>query len=459
MASFRATGEPRIIGIGREVLGQRKDGTTFPVEIAVSEMQIAGRRLYTGVIEDISKRKQAEQERENLLRAEQAARADAERANRAKDEFLATLSHELRTPLTPSLFVLSMMLDDRDLPPKFRGDVESIRHHIELEARLIDDLLDLTRVAAGRLKLVKKRVDLHAVIRNALQIAKQDAGLAQELDLSAVDHYVQADPARLQQVFWNLLSNAHKFTPLGGRVTIRTSNPQDGIVRAEVIDTGRGIDADLIPRVFDAFEQGDTGTARQFGGLGLGLAISKRIVDAHGGQISAHSAGKGRGATFAVEMATVAAPAGIAAPEADEIERAAASLAPSPVSTEPRKLRVLVVEDHEPTLKLLARVLQQLGHEPSTARNVQTAIAAANTGSFDLLISDLGLPDGSGYDVMRYVRQHFGLRGIALSGFGMNEDIDRSHEAGFAMHLTKPVDMNRLATAISETSVSSSSPG
>lgn len=433
------TGERKIIGIGREVMGRRKDGTTFPMDLAVSELYIGGKRMFTGLVHDVTDRKRAEHERDRLLESERAARAEAERANRAKDDFLAALSHELRTPLTPVLLSVSLIGQDPELSPALREDIELIRRNVVLEARLIDDLLDLTRVVRGKMMLTPETTDIHHLIQRAADTCDHKGGIDLVFELQAKAHHIHADPARMQQVFWNLLSNAHKFTPIGGTIFVRTSNPRSGMVRVEVTDTGRGIDAELLPKIFNAFEQGDSNTARRFGGLGLGLAICRAITAAHQATLTAESAGKAKGSSFFVEIPTVPAPA-----------PSAPGLKASPSQTT-RRLRILLVEDHAPTLNILSQALRRIGHEIHAAGNVEGARQIASSQPLDLLISDLGLPDGSGYDVMQHVAR-LGTKGIALSGYGMTEDIRKSFEAGFARHLTKPVDLERLLAVMGEVS-------
>jgi hypothetical protein len=431
------TAEKKVVRFGGRVTGRRKDGATFPVELAISELHIGGKRRFTALIHDISDRQRAEEQRERLLASERAARAEAERASRAKDEFLAALSHELRTPLTPALLTISILERDRNLPARFRPDIEVIRRNVEIEARLIDDLLDLTRIMNRKMTMTIQNVDIHPLLENAERTCRMEDGIQVKLELAAAEHHVRADSARLQQVFWNLLSNARKFTAIGGTITVRSSNPSPGQLEVEVTDNGRGIEPELLPRIFNAFEQGDAQMARRFGGLGLGLTISKAIIDAHGGTISAQSPGKGEGASFRVSLAT-AAP-GLADP--------AAASPPGVESAIAEGLHILLVEDHEPTLKIISRLLRDLGHEIHSVSTVQDAMRRLDTEQFDLLLSDLGLPDGSGYEVMVHAAKR-GLKGIALSGYGMNEDIERSREAGFANHLIKPVDIQTLTKAI-----------
>jgi CheY-like chemotaxis protein len=242
----------------------------------------------------------------------------------------------------------------------------------------------------------------------------------------------------MQQVFWNLMNNAVKFTPSRGRVAVRTANPAPGTLTVEVRDTGVGIDPDMLGRIFRPFEQAERTLRRRFGGLGLGLTISRRLVEVHGGTLVASSAGTDRGATFTVTLETIPAPEALArCDEAPAID----GVAPGP----PASLRILLVEDHEDTRRAMSRLLRMQGHEVTTADTVRAALDLAARETFDLLISDIGLPDGSGLELMRQLRQ---VRGIALSGFGSEDDLRRSREAGFAHHLTKPVNFRTLEQLI-----------
>ncbi len=384
-----------------------------------------------------------------LYEEARAAHEAAEAANTAKDRFLAMLSHELRTPLTPVLNTVAALQDTADLPPDLRDAIAMIRRNVELEARLIDDLLDLTRIAKGKVRLRLEAVDAHVLIGTALDICGDDIrakNLTVETDLRAGSHRLLADAARLHQVFWNLLKNAVKFTPPGGRLAVRSDNPRPGRVRFEVEDSGVGIPAEALGKIFDAFEQG---TRAAEGGLGLGLAITKAIVELHEGAIAATSAGAGRGATFILDLpATVdgAAPGtkgGAAKVENNGVPGHAKACPDSPA-------RVLVVDDHADTLRSLQLLLRQRGYAVTAASSVRAALEAVAGDAFDLLISDVGLPDGSGMDLMREVRALRGdaLPGIALSGYGMEEDLARSQDAGFGLHLTKPVDMATLDAAM-----------
>jgi signal transduction histidine kinase len=382
----------------------------------------------------------------DLLAREQAARAQAEAANKAKDHFLATLSHELRTPLNPVLMTVSAMQTDPSLPPRFQEDVDLVRRNVELESKLIDDLLDLTRIARGKLELNPEAVDLHAVLEHAMETCCEEDARRKRLkissDLAATRRFVWGDSARLSQVFWNLLKNAVKFTPEGGSVGLRSWDDADGhTIVVEVTDTGIGIEPDAAARIFDAFEQESRGITRRFGGLGLGLAICKALVDLHGGTIAVTSEGKGRGAAFTVRLATVREPAPRAA-------------RPRPVAPSvdgdgnARSLDVLLVEDHEMTARVMSRLLRQAGYDVTVAADVSTAKRWTDERRFDVVISDLGLPDGTGLDVMKHLRSRHGIPAIAVSGYGMEEDVRQTREAGFSEHLVKPIDLPKLQAAI-----------
>jgi signal transduction histidine kinase/ActR/RegA family two-component response regulator len=377
-----------------------------------------------------------------LRRAKEAA----ESASKAKDQFLAVLSHELRTPLTPVVAAVSS-LEQQPLPERILEDIGMIRRCVELETRLIDDLLDLTSVTRGKLQLVLDPIDAHVKVRNVIELCHSEAerkNFRLITELTAERHYVQGDSARLQQVFWNLIRNSIKFTPEGGCISIRSWNAADGQLFITVSDTGIGIDPEVLPHIFDPFEQGEENIARRFGGLGLGLAIAKAVVDLHGGELRAASEGKGRGATLTVVLDTVTAE--------EQKEHV-----PAPATNHPGAngaTRLLLVEDHPDTAQIMSRLLKRSGHIVHVADSVAMALKVADAEDFDLLISDIGLPDGSGLDLMRQLRCKREVAGIVLSGFGMQEDVDKSKAAGFSEHLTKPVDFIRLEAAIARISLS-----
>jgi PAS domain S-box-containing protein len=419
----------------------RPDGSRVPVLIGVAKLAGDSDQTVAFYV-DLSERKRIERELEQ-------AKDAAEAANRAKDQFLAVLSHELRTPLTPVLAVADANDKDESVPPALREDFAMIRRNVALEAKLIDDLLDLTSISRGRIKLRDELIDVHG-----LALALPDVCCREELqskrlrltfDLSARRHHVRGDSARLSQILWNLLKNAAKFTPAEGQIELRTrnvdegDNPEKASLVIEVRDSGIGIDADVLPRIFDAFEQASDEQSRAYGGLGLGLAIARGLVEAHGGQIRADSAGRGNGAVFTVTLPTAPPPALVA-------------VAPRKPSTAPR-LRILLVEDHVDTYNAMLRILRGMGHDVTGAHSYAEATAAGRDQSFDLLLSDLGLPDGNGLELMSALRaarngKHPPLRGIALTGFGMEEDVRRSAEAGFDAHLAKPIDLDSLQSTI-----------
>ena len=382
--------------------------------------------------EELAHRAALALENAGLYKAAQKARNEAERANLAKDQFLAMLSHELRTPLTPVLTSVLSMESEPDLPEDIRESLQMIRRNVELEARLIDDLLDLTRISKGKVQLNLELVDAHSLLRNALEICQQEIDhkrLALTVDLTAKKVRLKADPARLQQIFWNLIKNAVKFTPNGGQLRVHTSNSADGQLKVEVSDTGVGIDANSLPKIFDAFEQ--IGRMR-FGGLGLGLAITKALVENHKGSIRAASDGLNKGSTFTALFPVSAEVSAKAIPTV------------STRTGERQSMRILLVEDHEDTNRSLTNLLRRRGYKVQAAHSVKTALDLAATEQFDVLVSDIGLPDGSGIELMRMLHSERPLFAIALTGYGMEEDIRKSYDGGFDHHLVKPVDLNKL---------------
>jgi PAS domain S-box-containing protein len=379
-------------------------------------------------------------EKKNAEFALERAKNEAEEANRAKDRFLAMLSHELRTPLTPVLMTIASLRREPNLSDDLRRDLEILQRNVELEALLIDDLLDLTRISHGKLELHNDAVDVHSIIEHALSISAADLyakNVTVTRHFEAREHHCWADAARLQQVLWNLLKNSAKFTPAGGRVDISTRNDEAHRIVIEVADSGIGIAPELLPRIFDAFEQGGGGITSKYGGLGLGLAISKRVVDLHQGTIAARSEGSGRGATFTVTLNAM---------ETSLLEGPVLFLESDPAPVNP--IQILFVEDHDDTARVLLRILAHAGFNVSHAATLAKAREMAARQRFDLLITDLGLPDGSGLELMKSLREAQGVSGIALSGFGTDEDVAASMAAGFAAHLVKPIDWERLRAEI-----------
>ena len=418
-----------------EVTGTRMEGEGARVGAwSLQSVLVAGGVIILTALLAMASKSAAE--RQVALESLDEKRKEAIDALKAKDAFLASLSHELRTPLNPALLVATDCANNPQFSPEAREAFGMISRHIVLEARLIDDLLDLTRISRGALKTEPRVVNVHRMVEDAVRIVLADfAAKKMELvlQLEAKRTWASADPDRLQQVFWNLLLNAVKFTASGGRVTVRSSNEGDAIV-VSVADTGIGMTEAEVVHCFDKFVQGD----HTLGGLGLGLSISRSIVELHGGTIAASSAGRGQGSTFTVSLATVDAPAGDA-----EDSRGARVLSANGV-----RLKVLLVEDHEASRIALERLLARRGHDVVSAASVADALQAAQRRSFDLVVSDIGLPDGDGYDLMRKLRAQHNLTGIAITGYGMEEDLERALEAGFAAHVTKPVTVRRLEDAL-----------
>ncbi len=392
-------------------------------------------------------------ERHRAEMALREAKAAAEFASRAKDQFLAALSHELRTPLMPVLITAETLQSDATLPMAVREQLSMIERNISLEVQLLGDLLDITAVTHGKLQMRLELFDAHVLIGLAIEIVRDEAaakGIHIERDLAARHGGLTADAARFQQVIWNLLRNAVKFTPPAGHIKIRTLETcrHDGQrqLRVEVADTGIGIEPAGLQKIFDPFEQATRLGGQQFGGMGLGLAIARAIVNLHQGRIWAESDGVHRGSTFVAEFPGAILPP---RPVAEQDEAAFRDeLLKSAGITPKTSCRLLLVEDHQPTRQVVASLLTRAGYQVVAAGTVAEALAAAAAGNFDLVISDLGLPDGTGIQLMEKLRDEHGLRGIALSGYGMKEDIARTRQAGFVAHLVKPVRMADLHKAL-----------
>lgn len=373
------------------------------------------------------------------------ARTHAEAAGKARDRLLAIVSRELRTPLTPVLVTLAALQDDPQVPAALRTELAIMRRQIELEAKLIDGLLDLTRMTRGKLQLKPELVDTHVLVDGAFASAAQEADVfhpTAKWDLQATEHFVWADPIRLQQVCWNIIRNALQYTPDSGTIHIRSRNLADGTLELEFADTGAGIDPAFLPRVFDDFERGHHAGLCRSGGLGLGMAIARTLIEQLGGSIQAASEGLGKGAVFtirlqAVEQARKELPA---EPPASAGARGMAVLSP----------HILLVEDDAETADALVCTLQCMGYRVSTATTVEESLAAGQRERFDLLLCDIGLPDGSGLDVMRWFGRRQSIPGIALSGYATPGYLQRSRDVGFGMHLIKPIAAGALRAAIKE---------
>lgn len=421
-----------------ETVRWHKKGFPVAVSLTISPIRDAKGKIVgaSNIARDISLRKNAEKRLEESLLREKAA-------NRAKDDFLATLSHELRTPLNPVLLLASDGLRNGDFPPQARMDFDTIRKNVELEARLIDDMLDLTRITRGKLTLEMKPINVHAALQDAAGTVQADImkkRIALDMHLNANKHTVLGDAVRLRQIFWNIFKNAVKFTPDAGKITVETKALPDGNLLVAITDTGIGMEPNELERIFGAFTQG----VHQFGGLGLGLAISRALLELHEGSIHAESLGKDKGATFSVELPlTKVAPK----EEAESMEPV-----PPPAIVAKRisgkGIHILLVEDHEPTRTGLTHLLLRRHYKVTSAGSLSEARALAEKKRFNLVISDIGLPDGNGYDLMEELRDRFHVKGIALTGYGMEDDVNRSYSAGFSAHLTKPIRMESLDDAL-----------
>ncbi|HUA66678.1 MAG TPA: PAS domain S-box protein [Alphaproteobacteria bacterium] len=423
-----------------ETVHEHKNGQPIDVSLTISPIRDVGGKIIgaSKIARDVTERRRSEKALMESLSRERLA-------NQSKDHFLAALSHELRTPLNPVLLLASDLATAPDVPPELREHFDTIRKNIELEARLIDDLLDLTRITRGKLTLNQSEVDVHCVLNDAVSTVLCDVDMKQillRLNLQAIRHKVFGDPVRLQQIFWNVLKNAVKFTPEGGEVNIATQTLPNNKIAVTFTDTGIGMRPEEIAHVFNAFSQG----AHHFGGLGLGLAISRTLVELHRGSISASSPGKGKGATFIIELPLIpfSAAQKTACPEARAL-----GIATRPHGEWPRRTHVLLVEDHEPTRMALARLLRDREYRVASAASFSEAQSLMEKNDdFQLLISDIGLPDGNGYNLMIQFRKKFQGGGIALTGFGREQDVARAQAAGFTTHLTKPVCVTSLDHAI-----------
>ncbi len=392
-------------------------------------------------------------ERKWADRRAERARDEALEASRAKDAFIASLSHELRTPLNPVLLLASEAMNDERLSPEVRGLFETVMHNVTLEARLIDDLLDLSRITSGKMALRASRTDLHALLTETLGIVLEefaDKQVASSLRLEAPQAVTVCDPTRLQQVFWNLLKNAVKFTPAGGRVEIVTqAAPERESILISVTDSGHGMTAEEIKRAFLPFSQGEhAGTgASPFGGLGVGLALARSIVELHRGEITATSEGRRKGTTVTVRLPLITPPPGDGEPPARPTRPVLGSAPVASIPPAGRGRRVLLVEDHPASRAGMKKLLERRGWETIEAGSIEEALAAARARPpFDLLISDIGLPDGDGYELSRRLAA-LALRpavSVALTGYGTESDITLSREAGFRAHLTKPISVPQL---------------
>jgi PAS domain S-box-containing protein len=453
-----AAAEGRFVDEGWRV---RKDGSRFWAHVTITALRDDAGRLrgFAKLTRDLTERKRTEAleasgaERETMLEAERNARMLAQRAARMKDEFLATLSHELRTPLN-AILGWTQLLRARGAPEpaELARAMEIIERNARAQVRLIDDLLDLSRIMSGRFRLDVQQVSLGDIVRSALdsiEPAAQSKGVRLESILDPRSVVVSGDPGRLQQVFWNLLSNAVKFTPKGGKVQVVLQRVNSHI-EFSISDTGIGIPAAFLPHVFERFSQKDSSTNREYGGLGLGLAICKQLVELHGGSVQAKSMGEGQGATFVVTLPLIIL--GKEKEPASRVHPTAAEL--SDMVSVPRLdgVRALVVDDEADALELIQRVLENQGAQVSTVRSGDAALRLLETNTPDVLISDIGMPGLDGYQFMRRMRaaepKERRVPALALTAFARPDDRKHAILAGYQAHLAKPFDMAELAIVV-----------
>lgn len=405
--------------------------------------------IVRGLARDITERRNAELERVQLLRHAETARGEAEAANRAKDDFLATVSHELRTPLNSILGWAQMLISGKLDPERAGRALRAIERNAKIQAQLIEDLLDSSRIISGSLHLHRQPVDLNDVVRTGLEFIRPAADarkIRMITCLPGAPLTTHADPDRLQQVLWNLLSNAVKFTPKGGTVTVELSAEMD-VARLVVSDTGEGIAPDFLPSVFERCSQGDSSATRRHGGLGLGLAIVRHLVEMHGGKVTADSAGKGKGASFAVHLPLRQITEGIS-PRGRPIIHGAAFTGSAALDG----TRILVVDDDIATLEMLRTAFRQRGAEVQTRSSAHEALRTVHWFKPDLIVTDLAMPAESGYDLLQQLRESQSAIGevhtLALTAMAGTEERERALESGFEAFVPKPVNLDELMSTV-----------
>jgi PAS domain S-box-containing protein len=426
----------------------RKDGSRFWANVVVTALRDESGELrgFAKITRDLTRRRQAEEQRVELIRS-QAARLEAEKSSRMKDEFLAILSHELRTPLNAILGWAHLLRSGNLAPDQAARALETIQRNTEVQSQIVTDILDVSRITSGKLRLDPRKIEPAQFVRSAIETIRPAAeakGLDISLQVGEGISAVWGDPDRLQQVAWNLLSNAVKFTPRGGRIEVRLG-AAGSLVELVVSDTGQGISREFVPHVFESFRQADSSSARSHGGLGLGLAIVKQLVELHGGRVEAASQGEGRGSTFRVLLPVAPIVSESPEPGGEAREGAAAqSLA---------DLCVLVVEDHDDSRALIVTALRQSGARVVEAKDARAGFALVLSERPDVIVSDIEMAGGSGYGLMERIRSlprdQGGLTpAIALTAYARDEDRLRALSAGFDSHIGKPATPDTLAVAI-----------
>ncbi len=452
-----------------ETVRIRKDGQKVDISLTISPIRDARGNVIGAakIAHDITARRRAEREllareaqlsklaaeRELFLESERAARSEAERLSHMKDEFLATLSHELRTPLNAIQGWATLLRERRAKPEDYDRGLETIERNVRIQAQIINDLLDMSRIISGKIHLEVQPLYLHEVVNNAIDAIRQSA-IAKDIRIQPLLDsrigLIRGDPGRLQQVLWNLLSNAIKFTPKSGRVQVVLERV-DSHAEIRVEDTGIGIRAEFLPHVFDRFRQADPSTTRRYGGLGLGLSIVKNLVELHGGSVRVHSPGENQGSTFVVMLPI----SHVRTDDSERSDREAFCARPTRALELPRldNVRVLVVDDEADGRALIARILEGRGAQPVCATSAEQALEMLSRERFDVLLSDIGMPDMDGFELIRRVRRLDESRArplpaIAITAYARAEERQRSLLAGFHMHLSKPIEASELIASV-----------
>src|SRR5262245_20693866 len=436
-----------------ELRHRTKDGREIVVESRMTLVELNGHSLVLETNRDITERKRAEQERERLLESENAARREAEHANHAKDEFLALLSHELRTPLTPMLGWIRMLRRRQVRPEEYDSALEKIERSVESEIKLVSDLLDVSRIITGKMTLNLRTLDFSGLVKVAVEMARSSAeerGIELVVEIGKNEVLVSGDPDRLQQVVLNMVSNELKFTPPCGRVEARLERAGTHL-ELIVKDTGRGISPEFLPHVFERFRQADSSVARAHGGLGLGLSITRRLVELHDGSIHAESEGEGRGSTFTVKL-----PLAVNHPEPSASARQISTGCGRVRGFDSVSLegaRILMVDDDADTRDMVKLMLEQFGADVVTAASAGEALSKFQPGRYDAMLADIGMAEVDGYELIARVRalgpeKGGDLPAIAITAFAGKEDRLRAITSGFQYHMSKPVEPGELVGAI-----------